>query len=136
MVTFLVGIGSVVSLPGSVIHAGPACDAPRAIIFFTSGFIEKGTEVMNKEKRTEAMKKEIYVNNAPIHELYNKDVQFNTVSLFIEIMATVWPEITDATHKLVFYSSDMCKLQSQQIHFLFMYISLNTGQPTLSSGVS
>lgn len=86
----LVSIGSVVSLPGSVIHAGPACNDPRAIIFFTSGFIGKKAEAMNEE---------MSIRNAPIHELYKKHVEFNTVSLFIAIMASVWPEIKDAKHK-------------------------------------
>lgn len=33
-------ISTVVSMPGSVIHAGPRCNVPRAIIFFTCGIIE------------------------------------------------------------------------------------------------
>jgi hypothetical protein len=94
--------GSICSVPGSVIHAGPASASPRAIIFFTCGFLWRKnkrerdqTEIETRTrwtryKRNTMLKKET---------LYSKYDQYNVVTLFIEIMSQVWSQLDDQSHK-------------------------------------
>jgi hypothetical protein len=99
----VVELGTVVSLPGSVIHAGPKCNEPRAIIFFTCGFIWK-----RRKRSLEGNEDKLEHDAGKCKErgrmfrkvdLYSEYVQFNVVTLIIEIIISVWGLLQNPGHK-------------------------------------
>ena len=81
------GCGTTISIPGSLIHAGPANDAPRAVIFFTYGFVKSEASTVQKKRRK---KSDVYTSLQ-----YAKTTQYNTVTLFLEIMILVWGQCNE-----------------------------------------
>lgn len=89
-------LGTVVSLPGSVIHAGPSCNEARAIIFYTCGFI------WGKRKRNDSEKDDDKRTRNRMfrkRDLYSKFEQYSVVTLFIEMLCKVWVKLTIPSHK-------------------------------------
>jgi hypothetical protein len=91
----MINCGTVISLPGTVIHAGPKSKDPRSVFFYTCG--------IKKSLKRKCDEDEIELDNSctalVVPKLYSKDVQYNAVTLFLEIMLVVWETITEAKHK-------------------------------------
>jgi hypothetical protein len=118
----LVQVGSVTSLPGSVVHAGPACTVPRAILFYTCG-VKKVTR--NNKRKADISENMNDADTSGLLQpmLYNKKVQFNAVTLLLEIIITIWQNIKETEHKMFLLS----KLHSLMLQKIFNYNSHSPG---------
>ena len=82
-------VGTTTCLPGSVIHAGPACPTTRVVLFFTTGGM-KPKKISTKE--TCDVSKKFQVQTYDI-VLYGNDSQYSQVTLFSEVVIKLWSNI-------------------------------------------
>lgn len=80
-------MGTLKSLPGSVIYAGPKSACTRVIIFFTTAKMEPKIQLSSQEKWETTTPYQLTKNELSI---YSNDNQFSKVTLFAEIIIKIW----------------------------------------------